>query len=279
MKRKEKFIFNHGSVEGVFCRKTEADLALAVITNGHNGFYNYGMFPYLQERLAENNISTFSYNFSHGGVKGDEDYFTEIEKYEMNCMRLETEDLYCLIKKITSNSEYSADEKKLVLISHSLGSIPTIFGARKLLKEGIKIDGIILIAPTNTLDFWSNEEMEEWDKNGVLYLLNKRTNQQLPQGKEYLKETKLAKSDWNLENALRDVATRFLIIHGEKDEAVPLVEPETINKWNKQFGNKSELKIIPNATHTFNTKHPFTGPSTELDLMIKELVSWIKNLV
>lgn len=149
---------------------------------------------------------------------------------------------------------------------------------RKLLNENLRVDGILLIAPTKTLDFWSKEEMEEWEKKGVLMLLNKRTNQKLPQGKEYLEETKHAHDKWSIEKALKGVHAKFLILQGEKDEAIPIEEAITINEWNKANGNISEVKIIPNATHTFNTKHPFTGNSTELDLMLTEAIRWINSI-
>lgn len=272
-KSKISFNFKHGTVDGVYLPSLVKNAPLVIITNGHNGFYNYGMFPYIQEKLAENGISSYSYNFSHGGVVGDSDYFERLDLYEKNCMRLETEDL-CEVVHHLQEKNIEIPEK-LFLLSHSLGNIPTIFGARKLLAEGYKISGIILIAPTKTLAFWSDKEMKEWEENGVLMLKNNRTKQELPQGKEFLEETKQAGNTWNVEKALNEVNASFLIVHGEKDEAIPVDESKTIDEWNKKNNNHSELVIVPNATHTFNTKHPFTEASPELDSMVKIISNWI----
>ncbi|MEO6637878.1 MAG: hypothetical protein ABIN25_06355, partial [Ginsengibacter sp.] len=87
-KQKISFIHKDGIVEGIYM-PSEIDARLVIIINGHNGFYNYGMFPHIQESLADNNIASYSFNFSHGGVKGDGDYFEDLKKYEKNCMRLE----------------------------------------------------------------------------------------------------------------------------------------------------------------------------------------------
>lgn len=277
-KRKISFNFKHGNVEGIYLDAGDSNSPLVIITNGHNGFYGYGMFPYIQEQLQARNISSFSYNFSHGGIEGSSDYFTRIDLYEKNCMRLETQDLYEIVKHLPQSSIKVPAKNRLILLSHSLGSVPTIFAAKKMLEEGLQIDGIVLIAPTMTLDFWSKNEMEEWEKNGVLLLKNKRTNQELPQGREYLEETKQANGIWSVKEALKKVKTRFLIIHGDKDEAIPIQEAITINSWNKENGNPSELKIIENAGHTYNSKHPFQGPSKELNFMIEEVSSWIKKL-
>src|SRR5258706_7416445 len=188
-KIKVKFNFEHGIVEGIYLNADSPHSPLVIITNGHNGFYNYGMFPYIQENLGENGIYSFSYNFSHGGVESDSDFFSRLDLYEKNSMALETKDLVEVVRNI-KDSKIKKDEKsKLIFLTHSLGGIPTIFGARQLIKEGFQIDGIVLISTTMTLDFWSKEQMEEWERNGRLLLKNNRTNQLLPQGKEFLEET------------------------------------------------------------------------------------------
>lgn len=278
MKSKVAFNFNHGKIEGLYFASDKADAPLVIITNGHNGFYNYGMFPYIQETLFASNISSFSYNFSHGGIAGDSDYFSELELYRKNCMRLETEDLYQIVRHLKESAIKFSEGNKLVFLTHSLGSVPTIFAAKKLLSEGVRIDGIILLSCVKTLDIWPKSIMNDWERQGVYFLKNNRTKQDLPQGKEFLEEIKQADDKWSVQKELKDLKTNFLIIHGEKDEAVPVEHSVSLNGWNKEYGHSSELKIISNATHTYNTKHPFEGASHEVDLMLKEATSWIHNL-
>lgn len=285
MKTKVSFNFKHGKVEGLYF-KANPDAPLVVITNGHNGFYNYGMFPYIQEQFLKNGVSSYSYNFSHGGIVGDSDYFTRLDLYEKNCMRLETEDLCGVVRNLTElplsvrgpRALGATEYDRLILFSHSMGSIPVIFGAKKLIEEGSKIDGIILISPVCTLELWGGRVTDEWEKNGVHYIKNSRTKQDLPQGREFLEEIKQANGKWNVRNALEEVSTNFLIIHGEEDESVPIEHAKNLYEWNKKFGHKVELKIIPNASHTYNTKHPFEGASEELEKMIKVITQWINNI-
>ncbi len=275
MKRKISFDFPHGKIEGIYLKAKVPGAALVIITNGQNGFYNYGMFPYIQEKLCARGISSYSYNFSHGGIVGDADYFSELDLYEKNCMRLETEDL-CEIVRTIKNSDIDFSEKtKLIFFTHSLGSIPTIFASKKLLSEGYKIDGIILVSPVKTLDRWPKDIIREWEKTGVRLIKNNRTKQELPQGKELLEEAKKANGEWNLKAALKEVDSDFLIIHGDADEAVSMKDAYSINDWLGDYGLKKELKIIPNAGHTFGTKHPFAGTSKELEQLIKETIDWI----
>jgi pimeloyl-ACP methyl ester carboxylesterase len=274
--KKIDFDLQHGRVEGVYMT-AGARAPLVVITNGHNGFYNYGMFPYIQETLHKQGISTYSYNFSHGGVTGNGDYFDDLERYEKNCMRLETADLLGVVAALQSAPINLAQGTPLYLLSHSLGSVPTIFAARQVEDDGHQISGLILLAPVKTLDVWPAEMMRDWEKNGVYPMKNNRTNQELPQGSELLAETKQANDEWSVEQAMRDVHSRFLIIHGANDNDVPFEHSESITRWAREAGNEVQLNVVPNAGHTFNTKHPFQGPTPELEEMLRIVTSWIRT--
>ena len=100
---KVTFELGHGQVEGIYLKASEPSAPLVVITNGHNGFYNYGMFPHIQKTFQKHGISSYSYNFSHGGVVADSDYFTELDKYEKNSMRLETLDLLGVLEHLSDS--------------------------------------------------------------------------------------------------------------------------------------------------------------------------------
>lgn len=269
---KEKLIFHHnnGTVEGIYINAGSAS-PLVIIINGHNGFYNYGMFPYIQQKLFDNGISSYSFNFSHGGVTGDADFFDDLEKYEQNCMRFETEDLLCVLHNLKEFKDHS----KIFLFAHSLGGVPAIFGAKRIVEEKINIDGIILVSTVKTLNFWPPEMLSEWAMAGVYFKKNNRTKQELPQGFEFLQEIINCEEDWNVRQAIRSLNIPILILHGANDEAVPVDHAESLFSWIKNSNKKALLKIIPNATHTFNTKHPFEKSSDELAELIKAAVEWI----
>ena len=130
--KKERIICNHpgDEVEGIYIN-AGSESSFVIIINGHNGFYNYGMFPYIQEKLFENGISSYSFNFSHGGVIGDADVFEDLEKYEQNCMRLETEDLLCVLNNL---KEFN-DHPKTFLLAHSLGGGASNFWSEESIRR------------------------------------------------------------------------------------------------------------------------------------------------
>jgi len=268
------FQHTNGKAEGIYINAGPVS-PLVIIINGHNGFYNYGMFPHIQQKLGDQGISSYSFNFSHGGVIGDADTFEDLEKYEQNCMRLETEDLLCVLQN--SKKEFN-DHSKIFLFAHSLGGVPTIFGASKAIQENINIDGLILVSTIKTLDFWPAAMLKEWATAGVYFKKNNRTKQELPQGFEFLQEILKCETHWNVKHAIQSLDIPILIIHGANDEAVPVNHAEDLFSWIKDSNNNVQLKIIPDATHTFNTKHPFENTSKELDELLRATIYWIKNI-
>lgn len=272
---KEKLLFRHsnGVVEGIYI-SVKDEAPLVIIINGHNGFYNYGMFPHVQESLAICGIASYSFNFSHGGVKGDGDYFEDLEKYERNCMRLEVEDAMSVLHNLTS--EKFKDHSKIFLLAHSLGGVPAVFAASKAQDENIDIKGIILVSTVKQLNFWPQEMLEEWKQNKVYYKKNNRTKQMLPQGEEFLNEVLESDSKWNVENEIKKLRQPILIIHGEDDEAIPAEHGQSKYEWIKNKKKNTSLKIISGATHTFNTRHPFEETNLHLEEMIDEVVAFIK---
>lgn len=190
-------------------------------------------------------------------------------------MRLETHDLIGVIDGVSSSGIDRDETTQIYLLSHSLGSVPTIFAARNLSDQTIA--GLILLAPIKTLKVFPDEMLKKWEENGVYFMRNNRTGQDLPQGSEFLSEIMRHDAEWNIEPAVRDVKSRFLLIHGEEDKDVLPEHSKAIYGWVRDSGNKVELYIIPNAGHTFNTKHPFEGSSPELNKTLHHIVEWIGN--
>ena len=270
-----KIILQHGNgkVEGIY-HNSGSTSPLVIIINGHNGFYNYGMFPYLQRQLFEKGISSYSFNFSHGGITSDGDFFDDLEKYEKNCMRLEKEDLLCVLHNLNKQFE---NHPHVFLLAHSLGGVPTIFGANKALEEKINITGLLLVSTVKTLNFWPAEMIREWAHAGVYYKKNNRTKQDLPQGFEFLQEVINCDTDWNVQEEIQKIKVPILIVHGVNDEAIPPEHAESLYRWAKRGLAKATLKIIPGATHTYNTRHPFDGTSKQLEELIRSVVLWINQ--
>ena len=272
----QKLSFTHSNeqIDGIYINAGK-NTPLVIIANGHNGFYNYGMFPYIQQSFLHAGISSYSFNYSHGGVLGDSDYFSDLEKYEQNCIRLEKEDILCAVQNFEAG-QYSK-HNKIFLFTHSLGGAPTIFATKEIELSTFNLAGIILVSTVKTLDFWGKTMIDKWKVTGVYLKKNNRTNQELPLGKEFLDEVINCEDEWSIEKAIKQLHTPIFILHGEMDEAVPMESSLSLYEWSKNNNPKNKLEIIKDATHTFNTKHPFAGPSVMLNNMIAASICWIQE--
>jgi uncharacterized protein len=266
------FHFPHGSVEGRLVLPVGAS-QLLVISNGHNGFYSYGMFPWLQDQLAEAGFASYSYNYSHGGTRGQEDAFSDLEAYARNCMRLEREDLVAVVRALGRDLPHL----EICLMAHSMGAVPVIFGALVLREQAVDLGGVFLLAPVSRLDIWPAEMMEEWARTGTIYMPNRRTGQNLPMGPERLAEIRRADTDWNMEVAVRALRLPLTVIHGLEDEAVPCKHGQDLVRWAFSAGSRARFVGIAATGHTFGTRHPFEGPDKGTLTMQQALLTSLRQ--
>jgi pimeloyl-ACP methyl ester carboxylesterase len=270
-----QFISPNGQINGIY-RHAGSATPLVVIANGHNGFYNYGMFPYIQQTLAANGISSVAFNYSHSGIVGENDFFEDLAKYGKNCRRLEKEDLLFVLEQIpTAFPNHSS----LTILAHSMGGIATVFAAKEAAEKGILLSGAVLLNCLSTLAVRSEEVMEKWKRDRVWLIRNNRTLQDLPQGEEYLNET-IASSgfgNWNPEPIVRSLQIPLFVAHGDADESVPAWHGERLFEWSSGNHPRTAFYSIKNGSHTLGTKHPFEGPNPVLDDFLQAAVKWIHN--
>jgi hypothetical protein len=274
MKKTRHLSCQNGLLEGVYINAGK-NTALVIIANGHNGFYNYGMFPHIQEKLFEKGISSFSFNYSHGGVEGDNDLFTRLDLYEKNCMRLEKEDILFVLKN--AHGGQFGEHNAVFILTHSLGGVPTVFAARESSGTAWAADGIILVSAVSKLNFWPETTISQWKETGVYPIRNNRTQQELPQGPEFLSEILAADGEWNVEQAVRSLTIPICVLHAADDEAVPLIHGTSLYDWCGKNNPANHFESIAGAGHTFNTRHPFAGPTPELEELIGAANKWIKD--
>lgn len=270
--QKLSFYLAQGEVEGILVLPDDA-VDMVVITNGHNGFYSYGMFPSLQQSLAACGIASFSYNFSHGGIRGEEDTFSDLVSYEKNCMRLETADLIGVMHAL--HTEFPVI--RLWMLSHSMGAVPNTFAAATLKESGLPIAGLIYLAPVSKLDFWPQTLLDEWKEKGSINMLNKRTGQELPHGPELLQEITQANTTWNMQTAVKNLGLPVLVIHGGADESVSTRHGQDIYRWAAASGSPARYIEIGSTGHTFGATHPFTETTEALESVIQGLYAFISD--
>jgi uncharacterized protein len=249
---------------------------IVLMACGHNGFYHFGMFPTIQAYFLENGISSVAFNYSHCGISDEGDFFDDLEKYKMNCRRLEVEDLTFMANQMREN-RFFQQPSDLFLLGHSMGGFSATFASQVIQNLGIQLSGIILLNSLRTLDTRAPEIMEEWKANGVYFRPNMRTKQELPQGSEFLAETLASDTIWNMQKVIEKLMIPCFVAHALEDEAVSFEHGRTIFSWVYKNNSHNAFLPIPNAGHTLNTTHPMKRDSEELRSFCSQVVDWIKQ--
>ena len=121
--------------------------------------------------------------------------------------------------------------------------------------------------------FGTENEILEWKETGVKYVQNGRTKQQMPHYYQFYKDFKSNEARLHIQSAAKQLDIPTLIIHGDKDTSVSTKEAYNIQKWCAT----SEIEIIKDADHVFNTKHPWNSDSLSdnLDKIVRLVIAFL----
>lgn len=239
-----------------FFNANQTQKPLVIFCHGYKGFKDWGAWDLVANHFAEAHFFFVKFNFSHNGGTMDQPIdFPDLESFAENNYSKELEDLDDLINFFRSTSnpfQSEIDPNKLILIGHSRGGgIANIKAS-----EDHRITKLITWASVS--DFGkrtatTSAELDLWKKEGVKYVLNNRTKQQLPHNFQFYEDFKANETRLNIEKAIRKIQIPQLIIHAKDDPSVSYREAEDLHAWN----SKSILFPIEHSDHVFGASHPW----------------------
>jgi len=249
----------------VFYAKKGIAKPLVLFCHGYKGFKDWGAWDLVANKFMQANCFFVKFNFSHnGGTMEQPIDFPDLEAFAENNYSKELKDLGDMIDHILSSEDYKneIDVNNITLIGHSRGGgIVTIKAS-----EDKRITKLITWA--GVCDFGkrmgTNEERDIWKHDGVKYVMNGRTKQQMPHNYQFFEDFKSNEERFHIEKATKRIHIPHLIIQGTKDPAVSFSEAEALHIWNP----KSELFPIPESDHIFGAKHPWKEDILPADLQL-----------
>ncbi len=227
---------------------------IVIFAHGYKGYKDWGCWNLIAEAFAKHNFFFVKFNFSHNGGTVEQPIdFPDLEAFGQNNYTKELDDLQSVIDWVTTEKSYKdeIDTTNITLIGHSRGGgITTIKAA-----EDSRITHLITWAAVSNFGNRSSTigNLEEWKKDGVKYVLNGRTKQQMPHYYQFYENFIENKERLHIETAVKKLKIPHLIIHGTADTSVSIKEAEDLHAWNSQ----SELYTIKNGNHTFGSVHPW----------------------
>lgn len=248
---------------------------LVIFCHGYKGFKDWGAWSLMGNEIAEAGFCFLKFNFSHnGGTMEQPIDFPNLEAFGNNNYTKELDDLSDIIdwsiEKFKHNSHINVNE--IYLLGHSRG------GGISILKtaEDSRIKKLVTLASVSDFGKRSSTTgaLEEWKKDGVKYVTNGRTKQEMPHYIQFYEDYIENQERLNIKAACNKIIVPHLVIHGDADTSVSIEEARKINSWN----SLSKLNIIKNADHVFNVKHPWEKNHlpTQFQKLISETITFLK---
>lgn len=236
-------------IDYIISSKTEAPMVIFV--HGFKGFKDWGTHHLVARYFVENGFSFLKFNFSHNGMsKDDIDVFDDLEAFGHNTFSKELYDLNEVITYVKRGKDFTSPSQ-IILIGHSLG------GGISILQtcNDQRINKLVTWASiSNFRGLWNIDYEAYWKKEGVIYMSNSRTNQQMPLYLGVLTDLEQNAGKLDILQAARSLKQPWLILHGDGDTTVSVEQAQLLNRQQK----KSYLMILENADHVFNARHPWT---------------------
>jgi len=255
-------------------KKDNSAKPVVIFCHGYKGFKDWGCWNIMAEDMAEKEVFFLKFNFSHNGGTIEEPIdFPDLNSFGVNNFTKELDDLEEVISWISNpENKYSSDidSTNIILVGHSRGGgIVTIKAS-----EDERISKLVTLAGASDYKsrFPSGDELAYWRKEGVAYIENTRTKQQMPHYIQFYDDFVKNESRLTISLAANKINIPHLIIHGTTDETVPFYEAEALHSWSVN----SELFAIEEANHVFGGAHPWNDNTLpeHLQLAVNELIKF-----
>ena len=243
---------------------------VVLFCHGYKGYKDWGAWDLVAEAFAKQNYFFVKMNFSHNGGTPEQPIdFPDLEAFGKNNFIKELDDLETVIDWIFSGevAPEQMDPESLTLIGHSRG------GGIVLLKafEDRRVKQVVTWAGVSDFAsrFPKGKVLEEWKKNGVAYVHNARTKQEMPHYFQFFTSFKENEDRLTIRTAVSKLKIPYLIVHGDEDETVDIKEAQALQSWSDQ----TNLIAIKGANHSFGSSQPWQEDKLPIGLATAVLKS------
>ena len=240
-----------------------------LICHGFNTNKDWGPFPYLGQRLAEEGFCTLVFNFSHNGV-GEGSFFSEYDRFARNTPGKELIDVQAILDALSAGEigDGIVDRKKICMAGHSRGGGISILTAAS---DG-RVRSVVAWSTISAFLRFTREERERWLTTGFLPLRYGASRTLLRYHVSVLHDLEENADRYDLFRGIRSVQVPVLFIHGSDDDIVGHDEAQAL--FEVADRSKSRFLLIPGTGHTFGVEHPFRGTTPATETLVTQTTEW-----
>ncbi|PCI06428.1 MAG: alpha/beta hydrolase [Flavobacteriaceae bacterium] len=249
---------------------------VVIFCHGYKGYKDWGAWNLMVSSFVNAELFFVKFNFSHnGGTMENPIDFPDLDAFGENTFTKELDDIETVLDYLSTSPEFKGaiNLNDITLVGHSRG------GGTVLVKAGEsnRISRVVSWAGVSDFGarFPSGDALAGWKSNGVAYIENARTKQQMPHLFSFYTDFKENEERLTIQTSVKGLKIPQLIIQGESDEVVKLEEAQCLQQWNPN----AALKIIPNGNHTFGAAQPWIKDTMPNDLIavVAATIDFIKQ--
>jgi pimeloyl-ACP methyl ester carboxylesterase len=223
-----------------------------IFVHGYKGFKDWGAWQLMAKQFIAKGFAFVLFNFSHnGGTINQPLDFPDLEAFSKNTYSKELADLDTVITDTKEWLISKGQKINISLIGHSRGGGDTILHCYR----DNTIHALITWAAISDIfsRFPVGKQLEDWQREGVLYETNTRTKQSMPVCIDIYNDAIENKELLDIGHAAEHITIPWLIAHGDHDITVPFDEALFL----KSKCTSANLLKIERGGHTFGTTHPY----------------------
>lgn len=249
---------------------------VVIFVHGFKGFKDWGHFPKVGEEIVRAGFAFVSFNFTHDGTTVHQPTdFADLEAFGNNNYHKELFDTEQVINGISDGSlfpDVEMDRMQIFLFGHSRGGGISIVKA----SEDDRVKGLVTWNSIGDMKR-TQTDFETWMRDGVIYIPNARTNQQMPMYYQFVEDFFAQQERYDLETACSKIQIPALFIHGTNDQTVPFEYAQKLNEWT----TNSKLQLIEYGNHTFGGRHPFEEDELPSDtkIVLEATINHFKSIL
>ena len=229
---------------------------VVIFVHGFKCFKDWGTHHLVANYFAKNGYRYLKFNLSHSGVTSEKpNDITDMDTFAADTFSKEMLDVDLVINYAIENLNVDS----VFLIGHSRGGGLSILQTA----NNVQVKGLITWSAIASFDsLWKKEQETDWRKEGKIYVLNARTNEEMPLNVTLLEDFENHKSQLDIIAAAKRINTPWLIVHGNDDVNVPFEIAEKLANANPA----SRLIKIEGANHVYGATHPYGSDNLPLQL-------------
>lgn len=239
-----------------------------LVLHGFKGFYGWGFFPTLCDRLARRGLAAVAFNTSGSGVGADGETFDALEAFRRDTLSRQLEDIERVRALALSGELGPLSRTRRGLFGHSRGGGMALVHA----SEDGGYRGVATWAALDGFDRWDEATKEVWRRTGEIAVLHARTGQELPMGVGMLEDFERNAERFDVLASAARLRSPLLLVHGGEDPVVPASAARALHDA-APFAEPA--LVLQGQGHTLGATHPLERIGPELEGALETTVSWL----